>query len=132
GQTWTEKFPILHEGDVPRYEMSEWRLRVFGEVEEERSFTYEELLSLPTVHVRTDIHCVTRWSKKDTLWEGIAFRDFLTLLKVREDAGYVMYHADPDYETNVPIADLRRDDVILAYKYENKPLTDKHGWPLRT
>jgi DMSO/TMAO reductase YedYZ molybdopterin-dependent catalytic subunit len=132
GQTWTEKFPILHEGDVPQYDMTKWRLDVFGEVEEERSFTYEDLLRMPTVHVQTDIHCVTRWSKLDTQWEGILFRDFLKLLKVRPEARYVMFHADPDYETNVPIADLLRDDVILAYKYDHKSLTDKHGWPLRT
>jgi len=132
GQALTEKFPILHEGEVPRYDMSEWRLDVFGEVEEERSFTYDELLALPTSTVTCDIHCVTRWSKFGTEWEGILFRDFLKLLKVSPEAKFVMFHADPDYETNVPLEDLLRDDVMLAYRFAGEPLTEKHGWPLRT
>lgn len=132
GQSLTDKFPILHEGDVPQYNMEEWTLQITGEVEEPRTFTYEELLALPTASVNCDIHCVTRWSKFDTTWEGILFRDFLKLLKVRPEAKYIMFHADPDYDTNVPIEDLLRDDVLLAYRFNGEPLTEKHGWPLRT
>lgn len=132
GQTLTDKFPILHEGEVPRYDLSAWSLDVFGEVETARTFSYDELLALPTVKVRCDIHCVTRWSKFDTEWEGILFRDFLEAIAVKPEAKYVMFHADPDYETNVPLADLLRDDVLLAFRFDGKPLTDKHGWPLRT
>ncbi|MDI4649254.1 sulfite oxidase-like oxidoreductase [Cohnella hashimotonis] len=132
GQTVTEKFPILHEGDVPVYDMNEWRLTVCGEVEEERSFTFEEILRLPATKVVRDIHCVTRWSKLDTEWEGVLFKDLLPLLGVKPEAKYVMFHADPDYETNVPLEDLLKDDVMLAYRFAGEPLTDKHGWPLRT
>ncbi|MBB3128494.1 DMSO/TMAO reductase YedYZ molybdopterin-dependent catalytic subunit [Paenibacillus rhizosphaerae] len=132
GQSLTDKFPILHEGDVPHYNMEEWTLQITGEVEEPRTFTYKELLAIPTVAVNCDIHCVTRWSKFDTTWEGILFRDFLKLLKVKPEAKYVMFHADPDYDTNVPIEDLLRDDVLLAYRFNGEPLTEKHGWPLRT
>jgi DMSO/TMAO reductase YedYZ molybdopterin-dependent catalytic subunit len=132
GQALTEKFPILHEGEVPQYEMSDWTLRVFGEVDEEYTFSYEDLMALPVSVVQCDIHCVTRWSKFDTHWEGILFSDFLKLLKVKPEAKYVMFHADPDYETNVPIEDLLRDDVLLAYRYNGESLTQKHGWPLRT
>jgi DMSO/TMAO reductase YedYZ molybdopterin-dependent catalytic subunit len=132
GQALTEKFPILHEGEVPQYEMSDWTLRVFGEVDEEYTFSYEDLMALPVSVVQCDIHCVTRWSKFDTHWEGILFSDFLKLLKVKPEAKYVMFHADPDYETNVPIEDLLRDDVLLAYRFNGEPLTLKHGWPLRT
>ena len=132
GQALTDKFPILHEGEVPQYDMSAWTLQVFGEVEEPRTFTYEELMALPTVKVKTDIHCVTRWSKFDTEWEGIRFRDFMKLFQVKPEAKFVMFHADPDYETNVPLEDLLRDDCLLAYKFDGKPLTEKHGYPLRT
>ncbi|MBB6735180.1 sulfite oxidase-like oxidoreductase [Cohnella zeiphila] len=131
GQVLTDRFPILHEGDVPRYDMKEWSLRSFGEVEEERSFTYDELMALPRTRISCDIHCVTRWSKLDTVWEGIRFRDLLPLLKVKPEAKYVMVHADPDYETNVPLEDLMGDDILLAFNYDDKPLTDKHGGPLR-
>ena len=131
GQMVTDRFPILHEGEVPVYDLSHWRLRIFGEVETERSFTLDELLALPRTRVTCDIHCVTRWSKFDTTWEGILFRDFLKLLDVKPDASYVMFHADQDYDTNVPLKDLLHDDVLLAFHYDDKPLTDKHGYPLR-
>lgn len=131
GQMLTDRFPILHEGEVPVYDMAKWRLKVFGAVETPREFTMDELLALPQTSVVCDIHCVTRWSKFDTRWEGVRFRDFAKMLDIRAGAKYVMFHADPDYETNVPLEDLMRDDVLLAFRYDGKPLTDKHGYPLR-
>ncbi|MDO7906795.1 sulfite oxidase-like oxidoreductase [Paenibacillus sp. JX-17] len=131
GQSLTDRFPILHIGEVPRYELDTWTLRVFGEVEEEQTFTYADLLQLPRVQSVSDIHCVTRWSKFDTVWEGVRFRDLLAAVSPKKDAGYVMIHADPDYETNLPLTELMGDDVLLAYHYDGKPLTPKHGWPIR-
>ncbi|MCM3784652.1 sulfite oxidase-like oxidoreductase [Neobacillus mesonae] len=131
GQVLTEKFPILHEGEVPEYDMSTWDLRVFGEVEEEVTFSYDQLLSMPMTNTVSDIHCVTRWSKFDTAWEGIRFSEFAEQFKIKPEAKYVMIHADHDYETNLPIEALMRDDVLLAFKFDDKPLTPKHGWPLR-
>ncbi|UKS28848.1 sulfite oxidase-like oxidoreductase [Paenibacillus sp. HWE-109] len=131
GQVVTDRFPILHEGEVPQYDMTAWSLRVFGLVKEEKSFSYEQLMALPRTQVVCDIHCVTRWSKLDTVWEGILFRDFLRLLDVQPEGKYVMIHADNDYETNVPLEDLMGDDILLAMTFDGKPLTQKHGWPLR-
>jgi DMSO/TMAO reductase YedYZ molybdopterin-dependent catalytic subunit len=131
GQTVTERFPILHEGEIPRYDMKAWSLRIFGEVEQERTFSYEDLMALPQTKVHCDIHCVTRWSKLDTDWEGVRFSDLLPLLGVKPDARYVMIHADEDYDTNLPLADLLGDDILLAHSFDGEPLTDKHGWPLR-
>ncbi|MCI3919146.1 sulfite oxidase-like oxidoreductase [Paenibacillus sp. TRM 82003] len=131
GQAVTERFPILHEGEVPTYDLDTWTLRVFGDVSEEKTFTYAELASMERSEVRADIHCVTRWTKLDTDWEGIRFRDFLSLLSPNPSAKYVMLHGDNDYETNVPFEDLLRDDCLLAFKYDGAPLTPKHGWPLR-
>ncbi|MBN2984668.1 MULTISPECIES: sulfite oxidase-like oxidoreductase [Cohnella] len=131
GQVLTERFPILHEGEVPVYDLERWDLRIFGEVAEARSFTFEEILALPKTRVVADIHCVTRWSKFDTEWEGVRFRDLLRLADVKPEAKYVMIHGDNDYETNLPLEDLLGDEVLLAYHFDGKPLTDKHGWPLR-
>jgi DMSO/TMAO reductase YedYZ molybdopterin-dependent catalytic subunit len=135
GQTWTERFPILHEGEVPTYDMSAWSLRLFGEVERELVLSYDDVLRLPQTRIRCDIHCVTRWSKPDTEWEGVLFRDLLRELqvqvRVKPEAAHVMIHADPDYDTNVPLADLLGDQALLAHSYDGKPLTPKHGWPLR-
>ncbi|WP_372634440.1 sulfite oxidase-like oxidoreductase [Cohnella sp.] len=132
GQTLTAKFPILHEGDIPRYDMEQWRLTIDGEVEEPLELTYDDVLGLPVSRIECDIHCVTRWSKFGTEWEGVLFKDLLSRVKPKPEARYVMFHADPDYETNVPLSDLLMDNVMLAYRYEGEPLTDKHGWPLRT
>ncbi|MFB9328566.1 sulfite oxidase-like oxidoreductase [Paenibacillus aurantiacus] len=131
GQMLTDRFPILHEGEVPVYDLDAWRLSVFGAVAQPLEFTMDELLALPRASVTCDIHCVTRWSKFDTVWEGVRFRDFAKLLGIDERVKHVMLHADEDYETNVPLADLMRDDVLLAFRYDGKPLTDKHGFPLR-
>lgn len=131
GQFLTETFPILHEGDVPDVDTDTWQLKIFGEVEQEQTFSYADLLNLPKVQMTSDIHCVTRWSKFDTLWEGVRFRDLLDVLQVKPEAQYVMVHGGNDYETNVPLADLLSDNVLLAYHYDHKPLTPKHGYPVR-
>lgn len=131
GQTLTDSFPILHEGSVPEYDLKEWNLRIFGEVEQEYTFSFEQLQAMPVTQTVSDIHCVTRWSKFDTPWEGVRFSDLVRQLKIKPEARYVMIHADPDYETNVALEELMKDDVLLAWNYDGKPLTAKHGWPLR-
>jgi len=131
GQTVTERFPILHEGEIPVYDMDKWSLRIFGEVEQERSFSYAELLAMPQHSITRDIHCVTRWSKLDTEWEGIRFIDLLPLLGVKPEAKYVMIHADQDYETNIPLEDLLKEDILLAHRYAGEPITNIHGGPMR-
>ncbi|MBP3962653.1 sulfite oxidase-like oxidoreductase [Paenibacillus lignilyticus] len=131
GQALTERFPILHEGEVPNYSLPDWRLRIFGEVENEMEFSLEQLQTMKQSQVLCDIHCVTRWSKFDTTWDGILFKDLLPLLGVKPEARYVMIHADNDYETNLPIEDMLNDNVLLAFLFDGEPLTPKHGYPLR-
>jgi len=131
GQTVTDRFPILHEGDVPTYDMSTWSIKIFGEVENELTFSFDELMNMPQTDITCDIHCVTRWSKLDTHWTGIKFSDLLPMLGVKPDAKYVMVHGDNDYTTNVPLEDLLRDNILLAHSYEGEPLTEKHGGPMR-
>lgn len=133
GQYVTDKFPVLHVGEVPRYrpDLADWDLRVFGLVERPLRLTWEELLRLPAREVVCDVHCVTHWSKLGTRWRGVPPREVLALAGVRPEARYVLVHADPDYTTNLPLSDLYRDDVLLAYAYEDRPLTPEHGYPLR-
>lgn len=131
GQTVTDRFPILHEGEVPQYDMATWSLKVFGEVEKELQFSFDELMQLPQSEVTCDIHCVTRWSKLDTHWVGIKFKDFMQLLGVKPEAKYVMFYGDSDYTTNVPLEDLLRDNILLTHTFDGEPLTEKHGGPLR-
>ncbi|KQL46694.1 oxidoreductase [Brevibacillus choshinensis] len=131
GQVLTERFPILHEGEVPVYDMAEWTLRVFGEVDREVTLTYEQFMDLPQTTVTCDIHCVTRWSRFDNAFTGVRFRDFMKAIGVTPQSSYVMLHGDQGYTTNLALSDLDRDDVILAHSIDGEPLTDKHGWPLR-
>ena len=134
GQHLTEKFPVLHYGDVPLYQNlpETWDLRVWGAISAPVTFSYTEFRALPTVEVVTDIHCVTRWSKLDTRWQGVRFRDFLTLLPALHDnVTHVMAHCEYGFTANVPLEFLMLDDALLAYKYEGEELTPDHGFPLR-
>jgi len=132
GQSLTLKFPVLHYGRVPETNLETWTLRAFGLVDEERTWTWQEFTSLPVTTVTCDIHCVTRWSKFDTIWEGVSFREFAWLAGVRPEARYVIVHCEQGYTTNLPLDVMLDHDVLLAYRYDGKPLDPDHGFPLRT
>jgi len=132
GQTLTQKFPVLHYGPVPAIDPATWRLSVVGEVERAMSWSWEEFQQLPTVTITTDIHCVTRWSKFDTTWEGPLFRDFITLFGVKPAAKYVIAHAPNGFSTNLPLDAMLDDDVLLAWKFNGALLEREHGFPVRT
>ncbi len=132
GQSTTLKFPVLHYGPVPRTDLATWNLRAFGLVNEEKVWTWEAFTALPTHTITTDIHCVTRWSKFDTLWEGVLFRDIVEMVGVKPEAKYVIAHCEYGYTTNMPLDAMLDDDVMLAYKFDGKPLDPDHGYPVRT
>jgi DMSO/TMAO reductase YedYZ molybdopterin-dependent catalytic subunit len=132
GQYHTERFPVLHVGDVPHYDMSTWTLRVFGAVEREVVLSFDELRSLPATAVTTDIHCVTKWSKFDTVWKGVRLRDLYDLAGRSPEAQHVIMHAEFGYTANVPLADTLGDACLLTYEYDGGPLEPEHGFPART
>ena len=131
GQILTDKWPVLHHGSVPRADLATWDFRVLGLVEQPVRWTHEEFRSLPRIRVRSDIHCVTRWSRYDNLWEGVSVREVLRRAVPKPDARYAVIHAEQGYTTNLPIAELLNDDVLLADKHDGADLTPEHGWPLR-
>jgi DMSO/TMAO reductase YedYZ molybdopterin-dependent catalytic subunit len=132
GQSLTRKFPVLHYGSVPHVNLATWTLRAFGLVAEERTWTWEEFQKLPTTQITCDIHCVTRWSMFDATWEGVLFRDFVALVGVRPEAKFVIAHCEHGFTTNTPLEVMMGDNVLLASKYDGKPLDPEHGYPLRT
>lgn len=132
GQSLTLKFPVLTYGPNPRFDPKTWDFRVFGEVEKEMRWSWDEFMALPTVKITCDIHCVTRWSKFDTVWEGVKLNEFVKLFGIKPSANYVIAHCDGGYTTNLPLDVMLEDDVLLAYKYEGEPLEPDHGGPLRT
>ncbi len=133
GQSLTVKFPILHYGSVPKFNPETWRLRIWGEIEEEVSLTWEEFSQLPQSVVKLDIHCVTRWSKFDTTWQGVALNTLIDegFLKFKPEAAYMLQHAEGGYTTNLPLEIALQRNFLLATHFEGEPLTPEHGAPLR-
>jgi DMSO/TMAO reductase YedYZ molybdopterin-dependent catalytic subunit len=131
GQYKTEKFPVLHYGSVPKVDLGTWDFRVWGEVDAPFTLTWDQFKALPRTSVHTDIHCVTRWSKLDTDWEGVPIGAILEMAQVRPDATHVVSHAEQGYTANLPLSVLDDDDVILADTYAGQPLEPEHGYPLR-
>lgn len=134
GQYVTEKFPVLHYGSVPQYDnlLQTWDLRVWGEIEQPQQFSFTAFRALPTVMITTDIHCVTRWSKLDTHWEGVRFSEFLKHIpRLKPQARFVVAHCEQGFTANVPLELLLEEDALLAYKYDGAELTPDHGYPLR-
>jgi DMSO/TMAO reductase YedYZ molybdopterin-dependent catalytic subunit len=131
GQVLTQKFPVLTYGQTPHIDLNTWRLKVWGLVEEPREFTWEEFGQLPTQRQMCDVHCVTRWSKLDTVWEGVPFREIAGLVRPKPEARFVIEHAYGGYTTNMALEELLDDDVLLAFNYDDKPLEPEHGGPLR-
>jgi len=131
GQSLASGFPVLHIGDVPRFDKATWRLKFFGLCENPYELTFDELRALPSAEWRGDIHCVTRWSKKDTIWRGIPFKTLVERAEPRPEAKFVMQHADNDYTTNLPLEAMLGDDVLVAYEYDGSALEPIHGGPIR-
>jgi DMSO/TMAO reductase YedYZ molybdopterin-dependent catalytic subunit len=131
GQYLTEGFPVLTVGPEPEYDLSTWDFQVYGQVEDELQLSWDELQALPQKDLVTDIHCVTRWSKLDTAWRGVAVSDLLKRARVKPEGKFVMAYSDGGYTTNLPLDVVLDDDVLLAHTFDGKPLEHEHGGPLR-
>ncbi|MDP2326574.1 MAG: sulfite oxidase-like oxidoreductase [Dehalococcoidia bacterium] len=131
GQRLTDGWPVLHYGNIPKIDLSEWRLHIFGLVEEEKVLTWEEFNALPQTNSLSDIHCVTTWSKFDNHWDGVRFIDLQALVRVKPEAGHVVFHSYGGYTTNVPLPELQGPENMLVHTHNGEPLTPEHGWPLR-
>lgn len=133
GQSLTQKFPVLHYGPVPRFDPATWNFRVWGEVEKEVIWTWEEFNQLPRTKLVMDIHCVTRWSKFDTQWEGVSTKTLVEqgLIKLRPTARYVLQHAEYGFTVNLPIEVVLAENFLMATHFEGQPITPDHGYPLR-
>jgi DMSO/TMAO reductase YedYZ molybdopterin-dependent catalytic subunit len=131
GQYLTERFPVLHVGDVPTYAPGEWSLQVTGLVDRPFTLDEAELRAMPAVELTRDIHCVTKWSKFDTVWKGVRVRDLLDRSGVQAGATHVMEHAEYGYTTNLPLDDITVDDALVAYEFGGEPIEPIHGGPVR-
>ena len=131
GQSLTLKWPVLHYGSVPGFDPETWDFRVYGLVESPLKFSWPEFNAIGKVERTSDFHCVTRWSRFDNHWQGIAFQDLLRRVKLKPGAAYVLVHAEQGFTANVPLADLDREEVLFATHHDGAPLTPEHGYPVR-
>jgi len=132
GQKWISA-PIVYDivEDIPDWDISSYRFKVWGQVENPIELSYQELLNLPSVELIADFHCVTRWSVKEIRWEGVQTKYILELVKPKESAKFLLVHCLEGYTTNIPLEYLWEEDTILAYKMYSKPIPKRHGYPLR-
>ena len=131
GQIETRKWPVLHYGIVPQVDLGAWRFDISGLVERPLTLSWNELLELPRQQTLCDIHCVTRWSRYDNLFEGISVQALLQRAIPRPEARYALVHAEQGFTTNLPLADLDRPANLLALSFGGEPLTPEHGGPVR-
>jgi DMSO/TMAO reductase YedYZ molybdopterin-dependent catalytic subunit len=124
---------VLHYGPVPGFNPATWDFRVWGEVLEERQWTWDEFNQLPRTKIMMDIHCVTRWSKFDTEWEGVSVKTLIEqgLVSLKPAAKYVLQHAEYGFTVNLPLEIVLQDNFLLATHFNGEPITPDHGYPLR-
>jgi len=129
GQYVTDDFPVLAAGPTQHTRLADWSFELRGAVDAPRAWSWEQFSALPLETVTVDIHCVTKWSKLDTVWEGVSL-DVL-LAGVETPARYATAFSDGGYTTNVPLADLRGGRAWIALRYDGRPLEAEHGGPAR-
>jgi len=131
GQYLTEKWPVLHAGDIPETDLATWDFRVFGEVDSPIALTWDQLQELPSSEITIDIHCVTRWSRFDTSFRGVHWRDLAELVGPKPSSRFVVAHAEQGFTSNMPLEALEDGQAMVAYEADGEPLEPEHGWPLR-
>lgn len=133
GQVLTQKFPVLHYGPVPVFDAETWDFNIWGEVETPLRLSWEKFNMLPKTSVKMDIHCVTRWSKFDTEWQGVTLQTLVDegLIKINSEAHFVIQHAEFDFTANLPLEIVTAENFLLATHFNGEPITPDHGFPLR-
>ena len=131
GQVWGKKFVIYAALGVPKVDSEKWRLKVDGLVASPQEYTYAKLTSYPQIRLAKPSHCVTRWSIKDSEWEGVPIKDLVEPAGPSEYSKWVMFHCEDGYSAPVPSSDALADDSLIAFKLNGKPLSVEQGFPAR-
>jgi DMSO/TMAO reductase YedYZ molybdopterin-dependent catalytic subunit len=130
GQYLTKGFPVLTYGETPEISTADWSLKVWG-LATAKTYTWDDLMSLPQNEFHLDFHCVTRWSRLDMDWTGIKVTDFLRTFELAPEATHVMQHSYGGYTTNLTLEEFAREDNFFAFKVFGEPLSAEHGGPMR-
>jgi DMSO/TMAO reductase YedYZ molybdopterin-dependent catalytic subunit len=133
GQYLTEKWPVLHFGGVPKVNLATWDFTMEGLIQGDQPvrLTRDELLKLPRRVVKSDVHCVTRWSLLDSTWEGVPIAEIMKLVQLKPEATHVMVRAEQGFTANLSLDDFLREENMLVDTRNGEPISPEHGWPLR-
>ena len=131
GQFLTEEFPVLSAGPTPRISLETWRFTLRAGPRPIKQWSWDEFNRLPKISMTRDIHCVTRWSKFDTNWEGVSIDDLLADAGIPAPTPYVLAHSVDGYSTNVPTKDLVGGRSLVATAFAGRPISPEHGGPAR-
>jgi DMSO/TMAO reductase YedYZ molybdopterin-dependent catalytic subunit len=131
GQREVKGTPLRQIGPIPKPDLNTWHLEVYGEVEKPTTFTFEQLKTQPGIISTSDFHCVEGWSILNNKWEGIPFKTLTEIVKPKQNATSVTFECDDNYTTSLPLNELLENNVLLAYKLNDKPLPTERGGPLR-
>jgi DMSO/TMAO reductase YedYZ molybdopterin-dependent catalytic subunit len=132
-QVQTRKWHEMLAGNIPPFDPRTWDFTIFPVplVKQIKQFTWLEFAALPRVKVFADMHCVSRLSMLDNLWEGVSTRELRKHVQVSPAARYVMVHGEYGFSTNLPIDDFFGEDCLFAFKHNGQDLTPEHGYPVR-
>jgi DMSO/TMAO reductase YedYZ molybdopterin-dependent catalytic subunit len=124
-------WPVRHDGDLPRLDLDVWRFRVWGQVAEERAWSWSEFARLPRADRTADLRCDEGWRLVGRRWSGVPSREILSRIRLKAEAAFVMVHAHGGYRANLSLYAFASPDVIFADSCDGSPLSPEHGWPLR-
>ncbi len=111
--------------------VSDWKLRIHGEVERPLILDFREIMKLPRVELTCDVHCVTGWTLLDSRWAGVRVKTVMDLARPRQGARFVIFEAAAGYTSNIPMSEALKENVILAHSFSGPPLPRAHGAPVR-
>lgn len=131
GQYLTDRFPVLHLGPIPEPSTSTWTLTIGGDAVAPRTLTWSDFVGLPVTDITADIHCVTKWSRFDVVWRGVALADVLAASDVDPGATTLLAWGEHGYSTNIRLDELARHACLLAFEVDGAPLEPEHGAPVR-
>ena len=131
GQYHTDRFPVLHAGVVPNVDLATWDFTIDGLVAEEKAWSWDDFRSMPAAPLTADIHCVTKWSKFDSEWQGVSVDDLLAAAGVEVSQPYLLVTCETGYTTNLPVEDVVDGRAMVAHTYGGEPLDPEHGGPAR-
>jgi DMSO/TMAO reductase YedYZ molybdopterin-dependent catalytic subunit len=133
GQYETTDFPVLSAGPTPRTPLARWDFTIRDADGRSVRWSWDEFQTLPRDTPTVDIHCVTKWSKFGTKWEGVSVDALIAAAQSRGVASgpFVRAFCDGGYTTNLPLIDVTGGKAWVAFGYEGAALPPEHGGPAR-